>query len=314
MKPVLFAGTKPLERAENLKAAFDAYEGEKAYVQVDPWRRHPAITSGEYDVMVIDEYPTVSPGQTVCIGHGIAGGKTGGLLQPHPYFHASQSALITYTITSGTAAVDLVARSDGIPRERVLPLGMPRTDQYVGKKKGDGGTALSAKRAYLYVPTYRSREEGPMPEIDWDWLDRELTDDEVLAVKAHTMTGCILKRKYRRIIEISPNEPSTPYLYDCDAVITDYSSIMFDGYLLGKPAVLLEKQEGYTSTRGMNMRYPQEYSSRYCRNEKDLLGTLRAVHGLGELEREVIHRVADACDGHACERLGRLLTEMAESA
>jgi hypothetical protein len=40
---VLFAGTKPLNRAENLNAVYDAYDGDKVFVQVDPWRHHPEI-------------------------------------------------------------------------------------------------------------------------------------------------------------------------------------------------------------------------------------------------------------------------------
>jgi len=307
MKPVLFAGTKPLERAENLKAVYDAWEGEKVFVKVDPWRRHPEIQSGNYDVMVIDEYPTVTPGKAILIGHGIAGGKTGGLLQPHPYFHPSQSSLITFTVTSGTGVVDIVAKTDGISTDKVLPLGMPRTDQYVGKKKGDGGTEFAGKRVYLYAPTYRAAEETPLPPLDWDWLDRELTDDEVLLVKAHTMTGYLLRDSYRHIVEINSRLPSAPYLYDCDVVITDYSSIMFDGYLLNKPSVLIEKNEGYLRTRGMCMNYPEDYSSRFCITEKAMLELVREADGLNETELECRNRVADCCDGHASARVCDLI-------
>lgn len=314
MKPVLFASTKTFERAENLRAIYEAYDGEKVHVQVNPWRQHPEITSGKYDVMVIDEYPTVSPGKIVCIGHGFAGGKTGGLLQPRPYFNIENAKLITYSITSGTEMIPIVAKSDGIRPEQVLPYGMPRTDCYVGKKKGDGYTPLAGKRAYLYVPTYRSAEDGPLPELDWEWLDCQLTDDEMIAVKPHTMTGRILYGKYRHIIEFDPEEPSTPYLYDCDVVITDYSTIMFDGYLLGKPAVLIEKRKGYLVTRGMTMTYPDQYSDRFCRNEEDMLRLCREANGLDEAEKESIRRVADACDGHACERICKLIRRIAESA
>ena len=313
MKPVLFASTKPLERAENLKAVYEAYDGEKAHVKVDPWRKHPAITSGEYGVMVIDEYPTCSPGKAVLIRHGIAGGKRGGLNQPHPYFTKKDAELITFTITSGTGAVGMVASSDGIPESKVLPLGMPRTDMYVGKRKGDGHTGITGNRVYLYAPTYRGKEDPPLPKMDWEWLDKHLSDGETLVVKAHPMTGMLLiGNHYRHIREIGPMEPTAPYLYDCDAVVTDYSSVIFDGYLLGKPAVLFEKNRGYTDTRGMNMRYPEEYCSRYATNEQELLDALRGADGLGETEKACIRRVADMCDGHACERVCGLVKELAE--
>lgn len=308
-KPVLFASTKPLERAENLKAVYDAFDGSKAFVQVDPWRHHADITSGKYDLMVIDEYPTETPGKIILLGHGIAGGKTSGLEQPHPYMNPANSKLITYTITTSPGTVDLVARYEGVEPETVLPLGMPRTDKYIGKKKGDGLTELADKKAYLYAPTYRNKEETPMPLIDWQWLDEQLSDDELIVVKPHMMTDKMLHREYDHIKEVSSRWASDKYLYDCDVLITDYSSIMFDGYLLGKPCVLFEKNKGYLETRGMYLRYPQQYSSRYVTNEKDLLDAVRFADGLTEVEKDCLKLVAESCDGEATKRVCDLIKE-----
>lgn len=312
MKPVLFASTKPLERAENLRTMYESYDGDKAHVQVNPWRKHPEIRSGKYDLMVIDEYPTESPGKAILIGHGIEGGKTVGLDQPYPYYRREEGNLITYHIVGGAGMVECIAKCDGIPKERVLPLGLPRTDEYVTARKGDGKTFLTEKRSYLYAPTYRTREEPPLPDIDWEWLDESLRDDEQIVVKVHTMTQRILKRSYRHIVEIDPYEPTAPYLMDCDAVISDYSTVIFDGYLLGKPAVLLEKQEGYTEARGMYLQYPEQYCPLYCTNEQEMLKMLREANGLTATEQECLHLVADACDGHATERVCQLIHRLAE--
>ncbi len=311
MKPVLFASVRPLERAENIRALYDAFVGKKEFIQTNGCRRHPAIRSGAYDLMVIDEFPSESPGKCIMIWHAIQGGKLIGVEQPSPYFAAWQAPLMNFIVTSGDGAVPMFARCSTLPEDRVLPLGMPRTDAYIGKKKGDGQTVLAGKRSYLYVPTFRGGKETPFPEIDWEWLDNELTDDEMIAVKAHTMTGTLrIGDRYRHIIEIPSEEPSARYLYDCDVVLTDYSSIMFDGYLLGKPAVLLEKVSGYTETRGMYMDYPAQYSSRFCTNEKDMLAMLRSADGLTETERACVRLVANACDGHATDRVCNLIRQM----
>ena len=302
-KPVLFASTKPLDRAENLKAVYDAYTGSKAFVQVDPWRRHPEIRSGKYDVMVCDEFPTESPGKVVMIGHGYAGGKKSGLEQPHPYMSKKDAELMTYSITSSEGVVPIVARSHGVPESSVIPLGMPRTDKYIGKIKGDGRTELANKKAYLYAPTYRAREETPMPKIDWQWLDDNLADDELLAIKPHTMTRQILDRQYRHIKEYPAYDPSAPYLYDCDVVITDYSTILFDGYLLNKPCVLFDKSTGYLETRGMYLEWPGEYSSRSCTTESELLEMVRGANALTEVEQTCLELVAGKCDGHSVDRI-----------
>ena len=311
MKTVLFASTKPLERAENIRAVYEAFDGPKDFVQVNGCRRHESIRSGAYDLMVIDEFPSETPGKCIMIWHAIQGGKTIGLDQPNPYYSEKQKDLMDCIVTSGTGAVPMFAKCSGLPEDKVLPLGMPRTDAYIGKRKGDGQTELAQMRSWLYVPTFRTASETPMPEIDWEWLDENMADCELIAVKAHTMTGRFDIGQYRHIIEIPSEEPTAPYLMDCDAVISDYSSVIFDGYLLGKPAVLLEKTKGYTETRGMYLKYPEQYCSRYVTNEHDLLNVLRTADRLNKTERECLRLVADACDGNATERICQLIHQMA---
>ena len=116
----------------------------------------------------------------------------------------------------------------------------------------------------------------------------------------------------RHIIELSNMELSVNCLIDCDVVITDYSSIMFDGYLLGKPAVLFEKKPGYLQTRGMYMQYPDKYCSRYATDESDLLWQVRSADGLTKTERDCMEYVAGCCDGHSIERIIKLIKEVQE--
>ena len=312
MKPVLFASTRPFERAENIHALYDAFDGPKEFIQTNGCRRHGAIRSGKYDLMVIDEFPTETPGKCIMIWHAIQGGKLIGLDQPYPYYSKWQSSLMNCIVTSGHGAVPMFARCSGLPEEKILPLGLPRTDDYIGRRKGNGGTILATKRSYLYVPTFRTNAETPFPDIDWQWLDENMNEDELLVLKAHTASGDIgVSPRARHIVEVPSGEPTAPYLIDCDVVITDYSSVMFDGYLLGKPAILFEKRKGYTETRGMYLDYPYQYSSRYCTNEKDLLHLLRTSYGLRSTEERVLHFVADACDGNATERVCDLIRQMA---
>ena len=105
-------------------------------------------------------------------------------------------------------------------------------------------------------------------------------------------------------------EPSVNYLYDADVVITDYSSIIFDGYLLKKPAVIFEKERGYVFKRGMYLDYPFGYCSRYARTEEALLNHLRDATRMTSVEKKCIQKIADACDGHSCERICELIHEM----
>ena len=304
---VLFASLRSLERAENIKTVYDAYIGKKIFTRLNPGRTSIDITSGFFKVLVSDEFPADSPGKVVMITHGIVGGKTYGLDQPHPYFKAEQAELLDYVVAASVEMIPLVAKQCGISETKVLPLGMPRTDMYFGRVKGCGKTFMAKKRSYLYAPTFRGKSETLLPEIDWHYIDEMLSDDEVFVVKPHMITGHILKGEYKHILEVFGNLPSTPYLIDCDVLITDYSSIMFDAHILNKPVVLFDKNTDFLQSRGMYFPYPDGYASRYCDNEQELMKIIKTAHGQGELDLKCKKRTCSACDGHSTERVLSLI-------
>jgi len=320
-KPVLFVSFRPLERAENIRAIYDAYQGRKEHILSTDPDYVSKVLSGRYDIMVTDDFPTVTPGECIMIWHGIQGGKHIGLDQHgSPYYRRELIRNITYIISASVDAIPMWQQCTGAEAYQVCALGMPRTDAYIGKKKGDGHTFLADKTSYLFVPTFRDNGETRFPTIDWDYIDNTLTDDELFVIKAHPWQiyqGKIkqikIKHKpYKHIRVVEESEPSAPYLYDADVVITDYSSIMFDAYLLNKPVVLFEKNQGYTKTRGMYMKYPDEYCTWYAVDEAQLIElTHSALHtGLLETERNCVKTVAGACDGNACKRICFLIDMM----
>lgn len=322
-KPVLFVSFRPLERAENLKAIYDAYPGPKVHMLSTDNKLHTDIMQDKYDIMVTDDIPSITPGKCIMIWHGIQGGKKICMDQPgHPYYDYSFSKLMTYIISASEGTIPLWHQCTQVSPSHIMPYGFPRTDQYIGKKKGDGNTTLANKVAYLFVPTFRDSGETPYPNINWKLIDDNLTDNEVLAVKVHPWEADhgdlnsfmnLYTMPYKHIAVISATEPTTPYLYDADVVITDYSSIMFDAYLLDKPVVLFEKERGYTETRGMYYEYPHEYCSFYTKREIDLVKMLRyrfSYKWLTQQEQIVRDIVAGACDGHSCERIISLIDSM----
>ena len=310
-RKVLFASSRPIERAENIAAIFNGYSGIKDFTQLRR-RTSKKIQEGDYALIVTDEMLSEAHSQVILVGHGISGGKKSYLDQKNGYVKENEYKFLDSAITTSPEMIDISARQLGVGREKVFALGMPRTDFYFGKSKGDGGTTLSRKRAYLYVPTFRGKTDPKFPEIDFTYIDSVLSDDEMFVVKPHMLMGKMLKNFYRHVTEISHDLPSAPYLIDCDVVITDYSSIMFDGYLLGKPVVLFEKNRGYLDSRGMYLDYPYEYSSRYAVNEKELIDILRKADGLTEVEKRCIEKTAGSCDGHSTERVCEFIKQKVE--
>lgn len=302
MLPVLFTSQRPLERCENIKAVYEAYDGPKEFIKLDWYRRSDAIKSGKYAVMVTDEIPTASPGTVIMINHGITGNKLYGLDQPNRYATLEQCKLITYAVTTSPELIPLMSKQLATPEERVLSLGLPRTDAYKGKAKGEGGTGLTDKRVYLFAPTYRGKSERSYTVINWRLIDELLTVDELLLIKPHMLTNNVVDAGYEHIKYVSNKEPSTPYIIDCDVLITDYSSIMLDGLTAYRPVVLFSKDNVYLRARGMYYQYPEAYSSYYCKTERELVDMIRsAVWTKTDDERRAFF--ASACDGNSTRRV-----------
>ena len=316
---VLFTSTRPLGRCENLTAVWEAYDGAKVFSRIG----FGDASIFDCDVIVTDEfleYVDKPRQKVVMIAHGLTGGKLYGNDQPHGIFEgkAESTALVDYYVVSSEHGRQFAASASGVPIERCVPLGMPRTDAYIGKKKGDGGTFLAEyRRAYLYAPTFRAWYNSKPSRIDWVLVDSMLEDDEVFVVKRHMVVGeRVIGYKFEHIVEVENTEPSTPYLIDCDVLLTDFSSILFDGYVLGKPSVLVcDEMEDYMVTRGMYMRYPWEYGSRWARFASDPKGVIENARaacetGMRNVERECLRKTASACDGNSTERVIDLIRRL----
>ena len=296
---VLFTSVRPLERAENLKSVYDAFDGDKEFVQ----RRHDkpidGMHSGRYSLMVTDGLIEDSPGKYIWVGHGMGAGKTIGLQHPVVPFKASN--LVTYAIASSMETIPVVAGFCGIPEDRVIPLGMPRTDAYFKKRKKSHD-----KKQYLYTPTFRGYRDW-IP--DFDLIDSGLTGDEEFIVKPHMVTKHLPIGERLHVVERSSDIPSTDSLVDADVVITDFSSIMFDAMVLRKPIALFAKdRDKYQSVRGMYCPYPAFYSDCFSDNEVDLVRNLREVKWTPHME-ELREYHAGACDGHSVERCVQLIKD-----
>lgn len=312
MGRTLFVSQNPLERAENLRAVWEAYDGPKDFRHgTDAMRK--AERDG-YTAIVCDCLPAYIEGKDRCkvvnICHGMTGNKVYGLDEPHsPWANSDAYAQTDYAIAASRASVPIVARQLGIPEDRVVPLGFPRTDAYFAERSKRPG------RNYLYAPTYRNPDIGGwLPRIDWAKVDSLLEDDETLTVKRHYFTHePLVGMELEHVREVKPSEPTTPHLMECDVLITDYSSIMSDAYLCHVPVILtVDDKREYTADRGMYYDYPSAYSSRWLRaegNEDVLVDMLReaADNGMGDVERHYMELTAGACDGHSTERVCELV-------
>lgn len=318
-KPVLFTSDRPLERAENLKAVWDAYDGPKEFIRylTDSCR----ALSDQYSVFVTDEIPKVCKNRgrakVIFVSHGMPGDKKYGL--DCTQAHRAGAEQIDFAVCPSEYGSRHLQRQLGLSEKHMIALGFPMADRYFGKEKGDGGTVLAEyAKSYLYAPTWRYVTNPPLPKIDWRKVDSLLGYDEVIVVKRHMCTEePLVGEDLPHVREFGNMVPSAPYLIDCDVLATDFSSILFDGYVLGKPSVLVtDGANDYIRVHGMLEEYPGWYGSRTVKaegNEEGFVEMLREAYdgGMGEVERSCIAKVAGVCDGNASMRVADLIARFA---
>ena len=304
---VLFTSCRPLSRAENIKAVWIAWKGEKIFGQLSGHLLCDELFKSDTDLLVTDEFVAFSPVPTIMIFHGVGGGKSYGLDMERPYVNTETMKFLDYVISStdNPKMMRLTAKQCGVPVEKVLPLGMPRTDTYFRE-----WPRLSEKRTYLFAPTFRADNEPRFPDIDWALIDSLLTDDEALLVKPHMAQDRLVNGEYKHIAHIPNQLPTTPFLMGSDVVITDYSSIAFDAHIAGKPVVIFEKDVKYRMFRSMYLPYPEGYAGRYATNEEELVNVMRAAKFQTSADLNCLEKCCSACDGQSTERVIKLMEDI----
>ena len=302
---VLFTSCRPLHRAENIEALWDAWEGDKIFGQLNGHLMCDELLRTDTDLLVSDEFVAFSMVPTIMISHGAPGGKSYGLDMERPYVVPETMKYLDYVITTSEEMIPLTAKQCGIKEEQVLPLGMPRTDAYFRE-----WPRLSEKRTYLFAPTFRGEGEPRFPGIDWDLIDSLLTDDEALLVKPHMCQDRLVDEGYKHIAHVPSMLPSTPFLMGSDVVITDYSSISFDALIAGKPVVIFEKDVKYRMFRSMYLPYPEGYAGRYALGEEELVKVMRSATYLTDTDLAALRKSCSACDGHSTERVIKLMEDI----
>ena len=104
-------------------------------------------------------------------------------------------------------------------------------------------------------------------------------------------------------------------LFVSDAVVTDYSSLIFEYSLFLRPMVFYAYDlDEFYDYRGFYYKYDNDFlPGRIVRSEEELYEScIEALCGAGEEQREQLRRFRDrfmgACDGHSAERIADYIT------
>ncbi|MGW0781060.1 CDP-glycerol glycerophosphotransferase family protein [Streptomyces sp. NPDC002913] len=136
----------------------------------------------------------------------------------------------------------------GYPRNDVLCDATPERSVKIRAELGiaPGSTVL------LYAPTHRDYRKGFLPRLDMEALADALGPGWVLLVRAHYFYGRSSGTAAGdRVVDVTGHPSTEELCLASDALITDYSSLMFDYACLDRPVITYAPDwDAYRAARG----------------------------------------------------------------
>lgn len=236
----------------------------------------------------------------------------------------------TYLLSPSPYTSKHLADAFGLPEERrpsvIIEEGYPRNDE-IARAHADASGARQAelraalgiapgKKVLLYAPTWRddSYQAGVGYTfdylIDFDLLRRELGEEWVVLFRPHYYIANHFDfSAYEGFVIDVAQWPNINELYiAADALVTDYSSVMFDYAILRRPiALFVPDYEKYANDiRGFYFDL-SEIPGPHCKETGELVATLKDLDGYWERYRDAydayVERFCPKDDGHAAERV-----------
>ncbi|MFJ6782255.1 CDP-glycerol glycerophosphotransferase family protein [Streptomyces yangpuensis] len=199
-----------------------------------------------------------------------------------------------------------------------LEYGYPRNDIFHRATRSDvlelrerlgipaGSTAV------LYAPTHRDYRRSRPDHLDFERLLQELGPRFTVLVRNHlTYAGADRPwEPHPRLLDVSAHPSVEELCLASDALVTDYSSLMFDYAALDRPIVIhADDWEAYEAARGTYFDLRSCPPGAIARTQDELVDIFTTGHWQGsrsaQLRSAFRARFCSHDDGHAAERVVR---------
>ena len=201
------------------------------------------------------------------------------------------------------------AEAFGCDASIIKPLGVPRTDEFFNGdlKSHDFGD----KKVILYAPTFRGNNVILAHNdncLDIEALHSALGDDYVLLLKMHPFvkSSIAIPESCKGFCLDISDIPTNKALKMADILITDYSSIIFEYSLLGRPMVFYPYDlESFIGERDFYYPYESFVPGPIAKTQDSLVSTLLSLDANAGASRSAAFAdtYMSACDGHSTERI-----------
>ncbi len=212
-----------------------------------------------------------------------------------------------------------------IPVSRVKATGIARTDDLFDDGYRNAALQrvfakhpeLMNKELILYAPTFRDipgvKRSHFAPPLDFGVLSEKLGQDRNFVLCPHPlMTDPVITEDHSNVFEIR-DVSTADMMFAADLLVTDYSSVIFEFALLGKPMVFY-CYDYDTYERDFYLDTDTELPGPVFKTQDEFIGFLVGEQGKnGHVDRNsdsFCEKYLGACDGHSSERIADLITDL----
>lgn len=218
-------------------------------------------------------------------------------------------------VVSTPEVADIYAHALNVPGSEVYAVGIMRADIWTkegavlrAREQIDAAhPELKGKKIALYAPTFRGAgiEDVSMQQVDYAGMMRALSGWQ-LAVRLHPM---MREKVPSEVVDLGEEDLMT-VLAAADLLITDYSSIIFEYSLLGRPMLFYTPDRvAYGKERGFYFGYEQFVPGKVCDSLEQLAQAVKDEDFEQQRLERFRRRFTYGFDGKATERTGTLLLQ-----
>ena len=265
--------------------------------------------------------------------HGCGAFKKFGMSTAEKIFGADRATLEKYpnyrnlkyvTVSSPEVVWAYEEAMDLKPEDHIVrPVGVSRTDIFydenfrkeAAQKLKNVFPASEGKKVILYAPTFRGRvKKAKSPDcLDIRYLKESFGDRYVLVIKHHPFV-----KEQPKVPEdcadFAKNVTDTMNIEDLicvsDVCISDYSSLIFEYALFERPMLFFAYDlDNYFDWRGFYYPYDELAPGPIVTTNKEIVAYIQSLKGGFDPTRvrQFKEKFMGACDGHATEKILKLL-------
>ncbi len=231
-----------------------------------------------------------------------------------------------YAMVSSSEIRRFYAEGFGIDERNVMPLGVPRTDDFfkeefktqIRKKLYQQYPVLEGKKVILFAPTFRGNGAGsayyPFEKFDVGSLLETLGEEYVVIIKHHPFvaeTHSVNEKVKKQVLDLSKESEINDLLFVTDLLITDYSSVIFEASLLNIPMLFYAFDlEEYVVTRDFYYPFKNFVPGKIVRNLSQIEEAVLHSDYESEKVETFKHRFFDDLDGKSSERVADFILQL----